>query len=514
MKFAADMKLGNTLTEKLKMTVISEVLQDLGLSGTEKTRCGNLSGGQRKRLSIALELIDNPPVVFLDEPTTGLDSVTSVQCIEMLKNLARSGRTIVCTVHQPSASIYALFDQVYILAEGMCVYHGASENTVPFLASVGLQCPKYHNPADYMLEIANGEYGSFNEMLAAECSKVDWTRPVLPAVPSAEKPPVFSYGKSTVAINEPHELYKFGVLFRRCFIQQYRDWTVTHLKVLVHILMGILLALIVGHCGSDGSKTLTNVGYLMISIVYLLYTSLMPGVLKFPAEMSIIKKETFNNWYSLKTYYIAQMVTGIPMQGWRARVERKDGHIASQRPGNLYEISLQAARIWFSFVFSAPSYFLTEQPQEMARFMMYVLVLAHVTLLADAVGNVIGTCVNPINGTFLGAISTCAMLVFGGYLVLLSHMARVMQIVSYGSFIRYAFEALMLCVYSYNRPPLDCPDDKLYCHMRHPKEVIKQFSFKMDNYWFDIGVLFGSIVCVRLLAFFTLRRSVKSSVCL
>lgn len=70
------------------------------------------------------------------------------------------------------------------------------------------------------------------------------------------------------------------------------------------------------------------------------------------------------------------------------------------------------------------------------------------------------------NGTFLGAITTCGMLVFGGYLVLLSHMARVMQIVSYGSFIRYAFEALMLSVYSYNRPPLDCPDDKIYCHMK------------------------------------------------
>lgn len=79
----------------------------------------------------------------------GLDSLASTQCMELLKSLARDNRTIVCTIHQPSASLYALFDQVYIIAEGMCIYNGASDNTVQFLASVGLQCPMYHNPADY-----------------------------------------------------------------------------------------------------------------------------------------------------------------------------------------------------------------------------------------------------------------------------------------------------------------------------------------------------------------------------
>ncbi|XP_026330564.1 ATP-binding cassette sub-family G member 4-like, partial [Hyposmocoma kahamanoa] len=111
MKFAADMKLGHTFTEKMKTTVINEILDTLALSNTEDTRCANLSGGQRKRLSIAVELIDNPPILYLDEPTTGLDSLTSAQCIQMLKKLAWEGRTIVCTIHQPSATIYSLFDQ-------------------------------------------------------------------------------------------------------------------------------------------------------------------------------------------------------------------------------------------------------------------------------------------------------------------------------------------------------------------------------------------------------------------
>ncbi|CAG9113377.1 unnamed protein product [Plutella xylostella] len=231
MKFAADLKLGETLTEKYKTTVIREVLDTLGLGGTEGTRCGNLSGGQRKRLSIAVELIDNPPVIFLDEPTTGLDSLTSSQCIDMLKNLARNGRTVVCTIHQPSASIYALFDQVYILAEGLCIYNGSSANTVPYLASVGLQCPVYHNPADYILEVANGEYGNFTETLAkASASQDNSLKTIAPAITANNKVEGFPCGKTTIVISPPDEFYKFRVLFKRCLIQQYRDWSARRVR--------------------------------------------------------------------------------------------------------------------------------------------------------------------------------------------------------------------------------------------------------------------------------------------
>lgn len=69
--------------------------------------------------------------------------------MDLLKKLARQGRTIICTIHQPTASLFEQFDHVYVLARGVCVYQGASDQMVPFLSSVGLECPKSHNPADY-----------------------------------------------------------------------------------------------------------------------------------------------------------------------------------------------------------------------------------------------------------------------------------------------------------------------------------------------------------------------------
>lgn len=481
MKFAADMKLGDTLTEKLKMSVITDILTTLGLSGSENTRCINLSGGQRKRMSIAVELIDNPPVLFLDEPTTGLDSKTSAQCIDMLKTLARDGRTVVCTIHQPPASIYSLFDQVYILAEGMCIYHGPSEETVPYLASVGLQCPMYHNPADYILEIATGEYGKLNELLAEKCSRNDPIEMPAPLPPVVKICDEISFGKTSVIINPPDEMYKFCKLFKRCVLQQYRDWTVSQLKLVMHIGIGVLLGLLYTRAGCDASKTFSNLGFLLVSAIYLCYTSLMPAVLKIPLEMSVLKKENFNNWYNLKTYYAALLVSSMPLQ------------------------------VIYSIAFAVPSYCLSGQPLEPVRFAMYVFTLANIALLAEAMGNVLGTCFNPVNGTFLGAIWTCAMLVYAGFLVLFADMTQVMRTISYGSFLRHGFEALVLSMYSNGRAPLICPDTEIYCHLRHPSEVIKQFSFQPDNYWTDTTVLVVEIIIIRILAYFTLKRCLTKS---
>ncbi|KOB71082.1 putative the eye pigment transporter, partial [Operophtera brumata] len=136
---------------------VEEILQTLGLLNHKDTMSERLSGGQSKRLSVALELVNNPPIIFLDEPTTGLDIVSIRQLVVLLRLLSRQGRTIICTVHQPSASLFTLFDRIYVLARGMCCYQGAPQLLVSYLAEAGHICPTTHNPADFVLETLIGD---------------------------------------------------------------------------------------------------------------------------------------------------------------------------------------------------------------------------------------------------------------------------------------------------------------------------------------------------------------------
>ncbi|SPP79357.1 ATP-binding cassette sub-family G member 4 [Drosophila guanche] len=172
MLLAAHLKLGFKVSKAYKLDLIKHILSLLGLEHRYNVHTAKLSGGQKKRLAIALELISNPPVLYLDEPTTGLDSSSCSSCVALLKKLASQGHTIVCTIHQPSALIFEMFDKLYTVVDGHCMYQGPVRELVPFLAEQQLVCPSYHNPADYLLEVAVGEHQrDLNELIHAANKK-------------------------------------------------------------------------------------------------------------------------------------------------------------------------------------------------------------------------------------------------------------------------------------------------------------------------------------------------------
>lgn len=148
MRFALHFKTGRV--EK-KSEKVMEILSTLGLDHELNSFIGKLSGGQKRRLSIAVELVNDPTIIFLDEPTTGLDSLSAVQCIRFLNKLSQQGRAVVCTIHQPSTTMFDLFDHVFAMAEGQVIYQGSSQSLIPFLESINMPCPETYSPNDYLL---------------------------------------------------------------------------------------------------------------------------------------------------------------------------------------------------------------------------------------------------------------------------------------------------------------------------------------------------------------------------
>ena len=156
--------------------VVKEVITKLNLEKTVDNRPNRCSGGQRKRISIALELVSRPHILILDEPTSGLDSVTTWQLINTLVELTQQAEplAVVATVHQPSAKLFNLFNSVYVMSsDGQCIYQGMPQNLVSYLKRNGLECPQFHNPSDFMLEVASKEHGIGKIMLLASVMRID-----------------------------------------------------------------------------------------------------------------------------------------------------------------------------------------------------------------------------------------------------------------------------------------------------------------------------------------------------
>ncbi|MEQ8238761.1 MAG: ATP-binding cassette domain-containing protein, partial [Cyclobacteriaceae bacterium] len=132
-------------SEHLLKKTVDKVLEDLDLVDIKDLKVGDplnkyISGGQRKRLNIALELMREPSVLFVDEPTSGLSSMDSEKVMQLLKNLSRSGKLVVAIIHQPSSDIFKLFDKLWLLDKGgYPIYNGNPIDAVVYFKTMSTQ---------------------------------------------------------------------------------------------------------------------------------------------------------------------------------------------------------------------------------------------------------------------------------------------------------------------------------------------------------------------------------------
>jgi ABC-type multidrug transport system ATPase subunit len=142
LSFAATLRLSKS-KDQIK-AIVDDVIEDFGLANWRKTLVGNerikgLSGGERKRTSIGVELITNPSILFLDEPTSGLDSFNAEKIVKLLVRQARTGKTIISTIHQPNSSTFKQFDRLLLMMEGHTIYQGGANESVDYFNDLGIR---------------------------------------------------------------------------------------------------------------------------------------------------------------------------------------------------------------------------------------------------------------------------------------------------------------------------------------------------------------------------------------
>jgi ABC-type multidrug transport system ATPase subunit len=161
LRYAASLRLPSSTTEAQRNQLVEEIILELGLKECAETRVGDggrqrgCSGGERRRVSIGVQMLGNPSVLFLDEPTTGLDATSAFHLVRTLKHLAIKGRTIIATIHQPRSDTFFLFDRITLLSRGNCVYSGPTEACLMWFDGLLPGGLKPHvNPADYLIDMA------------------------------------------------------------------------------------------------------------------------------------------------------------------------------------------------------------------------------------------------------------------------------------------------------------------------------------------------------------------------
>lgn len=472
------------LDKRSKLEKVNHSISGWGLYECRKTRTSNLSGGQRRRLAIAQELVNNPPVVFLDEPTSGLDNVSSLLCVQILKEMAERGHTVICSIHTPSAKIFSHFDMLYMVSKGRCIYNGPVDDLVNFLSRHNLNCPHYHNPADYVSEIAAGDYGDFTDELAKEFEI---------ALPeeneSTDNKRRTKYGGKIMSekhMAEVNKLYtftstsfhQFGILLRRCWLSIARNKVATPLRFAAYLAFAIMMIMLYYDIGKKASTVINNANMFFGMCCIVMFQSILPTVIVFPIELSVLQREHRNRWYSVKLYYLANYITELPFL--------------------TIPVIMLIALIYYP----------TAQPLEVWRVASLALFSIQLCCVIQALGLIVSALTKLQTAVFVALPVVSPFFFFSGFFVQAHLVSPYVRWLTYLSPMYYAYHGMLLSVYGYDRPSLTCDD--FICLYEDPNEFLQFTGTANKKFHVLVLSLFGFEIVFRIVAFILLRFRLKS----
>ncbi|EQC33988.1 hypothetical protein SDRG_08667 [Saprolegnia diclina VS20] len=392
---------------------VLSVLDAMGLSKCRDTQIGDdhrirgISGGERKRLSIASELLTNPSLLFVDEPTSGLDSFMAESVVAQLQALARAGRTVVATIHQPSAEVFAAFDTLYLLSNGSPVYVGPAASAKEYFASVGHVCPMYVNPTDYfMRELMLAERAPTNNLVAVWRSAT-YVSDASDAAPLTER--------EGVALPR-----LFAVLCRRNVLRILRDKMAFRAKVAQNLFVSMVVGLIYWQLPLTQLGIQSFTGVLFFIVIHQFFGMAAPEFAAVALELPIMVREFRSGLYPSYVWYCAK---------------------------NASELGLQ---VLFPLVFLLPAYFMVGFPLSLVVWSSFYLFLALLGSAATGLGYMVSCVVQrPEIAPVVGIMVLLPFLIFGGLFLNAAMTPVYFKWLEVISPMKYAFRGLSRAFWSH-----------------------------------------------------------------
>mmetsp|Transcript_4852 Transcript_4852/g.7352 ORF Transcript_4852/g.7352 Transcript_4852/m.7352 type:complete len:684 (+) Transcript_4852:75-2126(+) len=327
--FRVELKLGSRLGKSARDDVVANLMEMLGLTKSATTIVGNskvrgLSGGERKRLSIACELISSPPVIILDEPTSGLDSYQAAQVVDTLRKLADSGKTVIAVIHQPSQSVFAMFDDLLLVSEGRLMYYGEVSKVRNYIKDLGYPCSKDTGTAEHVLDVISRTSGGEEEQ---EKSTKRLNQLAEAAKESVE---IISFRSGVLVPGHKHHhklkiknqtntpganiFRQFKLLLARAFNETRRGKLAIIIKVFQQVTLGLVYGGIY-KVGDDQASVTDRFGLLSLIAIGGMNMSVASTIRSFTKEKTIVTGEMANGMYRTLPYFLAKAISEVPLVG-------------------------------------------------------------------------------------------------------------------------------------------------------------------------------------------------------
>jgi ABC-type multidrug transport system ATPase subunit len=340
--FAAELRMSKAESKEAKKLRVEKIISMLELGLVAETVVGDelvrgLSGGQLKRLSIGVELVTLPALMFLDEPTTGLDSTSALEVMHAVRNLANQNRTIITTIHQPSDDIFELFDKVLLLAEGgRVIYFGASTKAAHFFTHSPYEytLQEGENPSDFLINIAgstlpaaNGRIMRGGELAAYYVTTEHFIQSRQRYDDNVKNPKAnvsapASSGGSALNPAKSSKIswgdfgYSLNILVRRRYVLEFKNPRLVRGRIIRDLIMGVLLGSLYWQLDT-GDSCDRNCETERANMLYLCAMSMCIGHLETMAivrdERPVFYRERGAKAYTTLAYWMSIWAVQIPL---------------------------------------------------------------------------------------------------------------------------------------------------------------------------------------------------------
>ncbi|XVE73517.1 hypothetical protein DITRI_Ditri11bG0124600 [Diplodiscus trichospermus] len=326
--YSAWLRLPAEIPRLKRLKFVAEVLQMIELDEIKDALVGvpgvsGLSAEQRKRLTIAVELVSNPSIIFMDEPTSGLDARAAAIVMRVVKNIVRTRRTIVCTIHQPSIDIFEAFDEIVLMKRGgQLIYSGElgqrSSKLIEYLEGIpGVpKIKENYNPATWMLAVTNpsaeAQLGVDFAHLYKESHMYQSNKEL---VKELRVPAQGSKGLRFTTRFPRNGWEQFKACLWKQHLSYWRNPSYNLGRLIFNMVSSFLFGALLWQKGQkvDNEQDLFNIMGSMYVFMIAIGLSNCSAVLPLTtSQRTILYRERFAGMYSSKAYSLAQMIIEIP----------------------------------------------------------------------------------------------------------------------------------------------------------------------------------------------------------